>query len=193
MGEQQVVTGVEFVRLGQAEIRTQEIGHGAVAEPLAMQPPLAARFNQPVSDQDLQNLVPTRSLPARRQALGPEPIEMQVTPQQPGQPTGAPLPRTMQAKFGQAEPHQRGIVRYSLATILREQRQRLRASAIRIENLDRPTPNFRLRRIDLTQIQNVPLHHPAAIETLVLDDVPIEVGLTVLPSLDSSQEHDDAG
>src|SRR5271155_2203741 len=58
MGEQQVVTGVEFVRLGQAEIRTQEIGHGAVAEPFAMQPPLAARFNQPIGDQDLQNLVP---------------------------------------------------------------------------------------------------------------------------------------
>src|SRR5271154_6284733 len=48
MGEQQVVTGVEFVRLGQAEIRTQQIGHGAVAEPFAMQPPLAARFNPPI-------------------------------------------------------------------------------------------------------------------------------------------------
>ena len=32
MGEQQVMTGVELVRLGQAEIRTQQIGHGAVAE-----------------------------------------------------------------------------------------------------------------------------------------------------------------
>src|SRR5271163_188537 len=45
-------------------------------------------FNQPVGDQDLQNVVPARSLPARRQALGPEPIELQVSPQPPGQPTG---------------------------------------------------------------------------------------------------------
>src|SRR5277367_4797278 len=37
-------------------------------------------FNQPVGDQDLQNVVPARSLPARRQALGPEPIELQVSP-----------------------------------------------------------------------------------------------------------------
>jgi hypothetical protein len=37
----------------------------------------------------------------------------------------------------------------------------------------------------------VPLHHSAVVETLVLDDVPIEMGLAVLPSLDSSQEHDD--
>src|ERR1700683_4374030 len=100
MGEQQVVTGVELVRLGHAEIRTQQIGHGAPTEPFAMQPPLTAGFNQPVGDQDLQNLVPARSLPARGQALGPEPIELQVSPQLPGQPTGAPLPRTMQAKIG---------------------------------------------------------------------------------------------
>src|SRR3984885_2800004 len=40
--------------------------------------------------------------------------------------------------------------------------------------------------------QNVPLHHPAAVETLVLDDAPIEVRLAVLPSLDSPQEHDGA-
>jgi hypothetical protein len=37
----------------------------------------------------------------------------------------------------------------------------------------------------------VPLHHPTVVETLVLDDIPIEVRLAVLPSFDSSQEHDD--
>ena len=30
----------------------------------------------------------------------------------------------------------------------------------------------------------------AAVQTLVLDDAPIEVSLAVLPSFDSSQEHD---
>ena len=80
-----------------------------------------------VGDQDVQDLVPGRSLPARGQAFGPEPVELQVSPQQAGQPTGAPLTGTMQAKFGQAQPHHRRVVR--LATILGEQGQRPGAPA----------------------------------------------------------------
>src|SRR5271157_1238114 len=37
----------------------------------------------------------------------------------------------------------------------------------------------------------MPLHHSAAIETLVLDDAPIEVRLAVLPPFGSSKEHND--
>src|SRR5580658_8532090 len=62
----------------------------------------------------------------------------------------------------------------------------------RVEHLDRLAPHLRLGRIDLAQIQNVPLHHSAIVETLVLDEAPIEVRLAVLPSLDSPQEHDGA-
>ena len=190
VGEQQVVAGIELVRLSQAEIRSQQIGHGAPAEPLAMQPPLAAGFDQPVGDQDVQDLVPARSLPARGQAFGPEPVELQVPPQEAGQPTGAPLTWTMQAKFGQAQPHHRGVVRRGLAAILGEQGERPGAARLRVEHLDRLAPSLRLRRIDLAQIQNVALHHPAVIETLVLDDAPIKMRFALLPSCDSSQEHD---
>ena len=40
----------------------------------------------------------------------------------------------------------------------------------------------RLRGVDLAQIQYVPLDHPATVETLVLDDVPVAVRLAVLLS-----------
>ena len=193
MGEQQVMTGVELVRLGQAEIRTQQVGHGAVAEPFAMQPPLTAGFNQPVGDQDLQNLVPARSLPARRQALGPEPIELQVSPQLPGQPTGAPLPRTMQAKIGQTQP---APPRKSSATASQRSSGNKASVWEPPASASKTSTAFRqvsMGRIDLAQIINVPLHHSAIVETLVLDDAPIEVCLAFLPSFDSPQEHDDAG
>jgi hypothetical protein len=189
--EQEVVAGIELVRLGQAEVRADEIGHRAVAEPFPMQPPLAARRDQPVGDQHLEHMIPSRPLAARGQALGPEPVELQLPPQQPGQPTGAPLPRAMQAHLGKPQPHHRGVVSRGFAAILREQRERSRAAGLRVEHLDRLAPSFRLRRVDLAQIINVPLHHSAIVETLVLDDVPIEVRLAVLPSFDSSQEHDD--
>src|ERR1017187_6321105 len=47
-----------------------------------MQPPLAAGFDQPVGDQHLQNVIPARSLPTCGQALGPEPVQLQLSPQQ---------------------------------------------------------------------------------------------------------------
>ncbi len=186
------MTGVELVRLGQAEIRSREIGRGAVGEPLAMRPPLAARRDRPVGDQDLQNVVPARSLPARRQGKGPEPIEFEFPPQRPGQPTVASLARMEQARLRQAKWRHRGVVRDRVATILGEQGQRLRSARVGVDELDRLAPSFRPRRVDLAQIQNAPLRHSAAIETLVLDDAPIKVRLAVAPSLVSSREHDDA-
>jgi hypothetical protein len=41
--QQKIMAGVEFVWLGQAKIRSQKIGHGTAAKPVAVQLPLAAR------------------------------------------------------------------------------------------------------------------------------------------------------
>ena len=136
-------------------------------------------------------MIPVRPLAARRQPFGPEPIELQVPPQQPGQPTRAPLPWPVQPHLGEPQSHDRSVVRRGLAALLGEQGERSRAARVGVEHLDRLAPSFRLRGIDLAQIINVPLHHSAIVETLVLDDGPIEVRLAVFPSFDSSQEHDD--
>jgi hypothetical protein len=101
----------------------------------------------------LQNLIPSRSLAARRQPFGPEPIELQVPPQQPGQPTGAPLPRPVQPHLGKPQPHHRDVVRRGLALLLGEQGERSRATRVDVEHLERPTPSFRPRRINLAQIE----------------------------------------
>ena len=53
MCQQEVVAGIEFVRLGQTKIRAQKIGHGTAAEPLAVQLPLATRSNQSIRHQHL--------------------------------------------------------------------------------------------------------------------------------------------
>jgi len=88
------MAGVELVRLRQSEVRAQQVSHGTLAKPVAVQLPLAARRNQPVCDQHLQDLVPLRALTARRKAGGPELIQLQRLPQLPGQPTGTPLARS---------------------------------------------------------------------------------------------------
>ena len=64
---------VEFVRLGQSEVGTQQVAHGALAEPIAVQPPLAARRDQPIRARvwsTQSHRVPLR-LGARRSAQNP--------------------------------------------------------------------------------------------------------------------------
>jgi hypothetical protein len=192
MRQQEIVAGIELVLFRKSEVRTQEIGHCAVAEPLAMQSPLAARRDQPIGRQHLQDLIPPRSLPARRQPIDPEPIELKLLPQLPGQPAGAPLPRSTKLHLGHAKLHHRRVAGDHLASIFRKQRQRPHTAGVLVEHLDRLAPRRRLRGVDLAEIQHMSLHHSAAVETLVLDHVPVVVRLAVLLSLGASQKHDAA-
>src|SRR6202035_3215861 len=86
--------------------------------------------------------------------------------------------------------HGRTVWRHRGTAILGKQCQRPWTSGVLVENLDGFAPGRRLRRTDLTQIQNMPLHHPTALEASVLDDAPIGVRLAILPSSGLPQEHD---
>jgi hypothetical protein len=76
--------------------------------------------------------------------------------------------------------------------ILGEQCQCTRAARIRIEHLDRTAPRRSLRGVDLAKIQHMPLHHPAIVETFVLDNVPVAVRLAVFLASRLPKKHDDA-
>jgi hypothetical protein len=52
--QQKVMAGIELVRLRQSEIRSQQIGHGALAEPFAMELPFAARRSEKFDLDQLQ-------------------------------------------------------------------------------------------------------------------------------------------
>src|SRR4051812_15438904 len=71
-----------------------------------------------------------------------------------------------------------------------KQRQRPWPPGILVKDFDRLAPSLGLRGIDLAQIQDLALQHPAIAEALALDDVPVGMRLAVLLSLGSPQEHD---
>jgi len=104
-----VQAAVELVALRQPGVLAQEIAHGASVPPLPVQPPLAARINQPVAGQRFQDVQPGRSLAARRQTLIPEAIELQLFPKIERQPAGAPLPRAVKLEI--LQPYLRRFVR----------------------------------------------------------------------------------
>src|SRR5260370_23315943 len=90
--EHLIQTTIESVLFYQRKVFIQEISHRALLKPLPMQPPFAARIDQPIADQGLQNMLPASSLSTIGQTLGPEIIQPQLLVKITGQPTVPPLP-----------------------------------------------------------------------------------------------------
>jgi len=155
-----------------------------------VQLPFTARRDQPVAGQNLQDVVPPRPLAAAWQPLGPEAIEFEFAPQLTGQPAGPPLPRTAQPHLGQADLHAIDVGGNQRA-FFGKQRQCACLAGGLVDHLNGAAPGEQLRRIDFSQIQHLTLDDAAIGETLVLDDVPIDMRLSVLFAFGRSQEHGD--
>lgn len=190
MGQQAIMAGVELVDLRQIGARAQQIGERGAVEPLPVEPPLAARQDEPVCRQHKQHLVPACALAAGRQTQAPEPIELQFLPQMQGQPAGAPLPGAAQLELGQPQPDDGGVRRQSLDTILREQGQRARLWRALLQHRDRLAPGGFLAVVDLAEVKQRALHHPPARHAPVFHHAPVAMPLAVLLPNRRAQEHD---
>ena len=58
VGQQPIEATIELVLFDQIEVFTEQIGHRALLEPLPVQAPLAARIDQPITDQGLKDVGP---------------------------------------------------------------------------------------------------------------------------------------
>ena len=86
MDKQLVQAAIQRVAAQHLGRPAQQIPHGAVLVPVPVQPPLAARIDQLVARQRLQDVQPARALAARRRPGSPEPIQLQALPQNERQP-----------------------------------------------------------------------------------------------------------
>ncbi len=131
-----VEAAVERVLGRDRVVLAEQVGHGAVLEPVAVEPPLAARVEQVVANERLEDVEPVGSLAAPRQARRPEAVEPEIAPQLHGQPAAAPLARTAQAQLvepnldGVGDPRRRSAV-------IREKTHLLEGIVRLIEHIDR--------------------------------------------------------
>src|SRR2546426_8834340 len=72
--------------------------------------------------------------------------------------------------------------------IFRKQRDRARLFPV-LQNIYRTPPSFSLAVVDLTQIQNMPLHHTSTRNAMVLDDAPVAVLFAVFDTRLHAHEH----
>jgi len=90
--EQLVVALIEAVDLGQAEVAAEQVGHGAMVEPVAVQTLFAAGADQAVNGNRFQDVGPPGSLPTDGQTLRPKVIQAELLPELATQPARTPLP-----------------------------------------------------------------------------------------------------
>ena len=96
VGQQLVQASVQGV-VGQHPSRTAEqVAHGAMFIPLAMQPPFTTGVDELITHLRLQHLEPLRALATHWQTRLPEPVEFQLLPELERQPARAPLTRMVQ-------------------------------------------------------------------------------------------------
>src|SRR5215813_14684554 len=154
-----------------------------------MQPPFAAGIDQPVAHQRLQDMPPAGSLARVRQALCPEPIELQLLVEMTRKPAGSPLPRA--AQFHGIEPDLQPVATGVLRNVLpgRKQRELSMLLAAFVKSIDHPAPGLALAVVDLAEIKHWPLYYSTAGATLTFDNAPVTVLLAVLPSSSESQIH----
>ena len=155
----------------------------------AMQAPFAARIDQPIAHQRLQDVLPIGALARVRQQRRKEPIQFQLLVEMTGEPARAPLARAIQ--LHRIEPHLHaqslGMIRHCL---LGGKQRKLPMSPARfVKRFDLATPRFALAIIDLAQIKNRALHHTTTGTASAFDNAPVAVLLAVLPSPCESQVH----
>jgi hypothetical protein len=200
VGQQAIVALVEFVNLGQGKVFAQEVRHGAALEPMPVQPPFAARGNEPIATQRLENQIPARAFATGRQPRGKELIALEFFVEMAGQPASAPLPGPVQCHRRDPNAHRLHgaalrVHRHDRIILCRlaQEHRRLRPRSAFLEELNGALPAFLLKGVDLTQIEHVALHDPASANTLVSHDAPITVKLAVFLAGAGAQKHDGTG
>ena len=156
---------------------------------MSVQSPFAARRNQLVANQCLQNVQPARSLARGRQRRQPKLVQSQLIPQKSGHPAGAPLTRPTQPHGAQPDRHHIAI-ESRRKTIRWKQCDLFGLPGAFIEDLDRLAPRRSLAVVDLSKIKHLPLNHAAIMNAPVFDNRPCPMVLAVLAANLGAQKHD---
>jgi len=188
--DEQMVAGIELVLLGErGEVGAEQIAHRRTLEPLAEQPPLAARIDQSIGDERLEDQVPARALAAGQQPFGPKLVESEFLIQMVREPAGTPLARPTQRQLRELDAHDvRAGLRLERA-IVGEQRHRARPRLAVGKHLDGFLSGAFLAVVDLAEREHVVLHEGNAGAALVLDDASVTVLLTVFIPFGAAQKH----
>ena len=74
------MAAVEGVLGGDGEVFMQQVVHGAAVEPVAVEAPFAAGFQQAVAAEELEDVFPVGAFARGAESLSPEGVELEFFP-----------------------------------------------------------------------------------------------------------------
>jgi len=166
--------------------RPEQVGHGALRVPLPVEPPLAARVDEPVGGHGRQDEIPAGALAGGLEALGPEAVQRH--PPVAREPAGPPLAGAPHAQLLQPDLHHRGVGdRWQ--PVLRNQGDGAGRQEASLEHLEGLAPGLALAVVDLAEVEHGPLHPAPGGQTAALPKAPVPMLLAVLLAHMAAEKH----
>ena len=165
------------------KIAAQQVGHRAVLEPMAMQPPFGAGVDEAIEREGLQNEIPARAFATFRQQFAPESVEPELTPKLASKPASAPLTRLSQRHLIEPHADDRPRIRVRIfhgRVVLREQRDLLRSIVILTKELDGFAPRSFLPTVEFAEVKHMSLDDAIMLAALAFDNTPVAVLFAIL-------------
>lgn len=184
-----IETFVEAVLGGDGEVLVEELVHGAVEKPAAVQVPLAAGRDELAHSEQFEHFAPGHLGFAIGQALAPELGQVQFVPETAGEPAVAEAARALEREFGQLYLQAVECVGRNLA-VGGEERDLLCALGGLIEGFELLAPRRLLGVVDLAEIEDGALGGAIGAQAAVFDDAPVAVNLAVFFASVEAQEHE---
>jgi hypothetical protein len=164
------------------KIPAGQIRDRRVVEPMPVQPPLAARIDEPVEHQRLEHLFRARPFAAGRKFFPPKIPEPELLPQLATQPARAPLARPAQRHLPEPQAHHGELpgTHFLRRVLLGKGRDLPRRIPILVDPLDALAPRSVLPPVEFAQVRHMPLDHARITQPAIFDDTPIPMDLAIL-------------
>ena len=188
MLQKSIVTAVEGVFGGDAEVVIEEVGHGAAVEPGTVETPLAAGFQQSVGDEGFEDFEPGCAFLGVGQERLPEGVEVEAVPEFQGEPAAAPLAWAGEFDVGETQP-EGGMFEQGIGRAVFRKKMNLADLLAFIDSFDGAGPTCAVAVVDLAEIEQGFLDGTTTGDAAVFDDTPVAVLFAVFESFVGAQEH----
>lgn len=189
--QEKVVTAVEGVFGGEAEIVFKEVGDGTVVEPAAVKFPFAAGVEKAVDDEGFEDFEPRGAFARGTEQGGPEVVELEAIPEFKGKPAAAPLTGTGEFKAAEVKLNG-GVSEVGSGSAILGKEVDLMGLFVLVECFDGPGPTGAFGVVDFAEIKNGLLDGAFGGESSVFNNTPVAVLFAVLDPFCFAQKHESA-
>ena len=174
-------------QVGDARIGVQQHVHRRLRKPLFVDEEFAARGQQPVDDEQLEDFVPRHVAGVGGQGVAPEGVQVEVFPEFSDGPTVAEAARRLHGEGRELDLDHIGIVGGGLVAIGEE--AQWAALTVLVQDVNGVLPGLELGGVEFAQMEHLALDDALAADAPAFADRVVDVGLAVFGAGAAFEKH----